>query len=269
MWINFETTNKFAIRTFVGGVNGISGEASTGDMGSFLRRMNSVAPKQDYIVLPDQKWLDGIATSPGIVKQFVATKMTPPRRETRQRSKIKAKSDQNYSHTRESEDDAETPTGATIEWQVTGQDAVGGVQLQIIPAFDVDNIHAGAKKDICKGGNDCYPISYIQPTPKDARSFDALKSPQEEGLQVGDIIHVKDMKTRLEDREKFVRDLLAEAPITLTTQDIVELEIHRCTTKEWIFNIRLHSTSGPAISLKVWMESFSPPPTIMHWLTKI
>jgi hypothetical protein len=266
MWINFETMNKFAIRPFVGGVNGISGEVSTGDMGSFLRRMNSLAPKQDYIVLPDQKWVDGIATSPGLVKQFIAAKMTPPRRETHQRSKVKAKSDKNYSHVHESEDDEETPTGATIEWQVTGQDAVGGVQLQIIPEFDVDNIHAGAKKDICKGGDNWYPISYVQPTPKDARSYDVLKSPQEEGLRVGDVIHVKDMKTRLKNREKLVRDLLVEAPITLTTQNVVELEIHHYKTREWIFNIHLHGTSGPATSLKVWMESFSP--TIMNWLTK-
>jgi hypothetical protein len=63
---------KFAIRPFLGGVGGISGEAKTGNMTSLLRRMNSLTPQKDYVVLPNQKWLDGIATSPGIIKQFVA-----------------------------------------------------------------------------------------------------------------------------------------------------------------------------------------------------
>src|SRR5271168_839982 len=99
MWINFESLNnkKFAIRPFLGGVNGISGEASTGNMASLLRQMNPLTLKQDYIVLPVQKWLDGIATSPGIVKQFVAANMAPPRRATNQKSKMKAKSDGNGS----------------------------------------------------------------------------------------------------------------------------------------------------------------------------
>jgi hypothetical protein len=67
MWINFESVKgtKFVIRPFLGGVNGISGEAPTGNMASLLRQMNSLTPKQDYVVLPDQKWLDGIATTPG------------------------------------------------------------------------------------------------------------------------------------------------------------------------------------------------------------
>ena len=57
---------------FIGGVNGISGESNMGDMTSLMRRINSLSSIQDYLVTPEQLWLVGISTAPGIVKQFVA-----------------------------------------------------------------------------------------------------------------------------------------------------------------------------------------------------
>src|SRR6185369_3501299 len=42
--------------------------------------------------------------------------------------------------------------GATIEWQMTGADSWGGIQLQIIPEHDLKRIWAGNCKDII-GGN--------------------------------------------------------------------------------------------------------------------
>src|SRR2546430_530803 len=124
MWINFMSTKnkKFAIRLFLGGVNGISGEASIGNMASLLRQMNSLTSKQDYIVLPDQKWLDGIATSPGKVRQFVATKMVPPRQ-----SKANAEPDGDGTHVAGNIHDEDAQIGATVEWQITGEDTVGGI----------------------------------------------------------------------------------------------------------------------------------------------
>src|SRR5437763_6697899 len=92
MWIYFQTEGgkRWAIRPFVGGVNGISGEVATGDMRTFLRQSQSASLRQDYLVLPEQLWLDGIATSPGIVKQFVATPMLS----AAQQEKIKKKTSQ-------------------------------------------------------------------------------------------------------------------------------------------------------------------------------
>ena len=256
MWINFESVNvkKFAIRPFLGGVNGISGEASTGNMASLLRQMNSLMPKQDYIVLPIQKWLDGIATSPGIVKQFVATNMAPPRRATNQKSERKGRSDANGSRVPEDKDDKDIQVGATVEWQVTGQDTVGGVQLQIIPSFDINGMHAGSMKDNCQTDN-FYHITSYSSRMAGARNFDVLKTPKEEGLQVGDVIHVKDMKTRRENRKKVVGDLLAEASIDLTSLDVVELEIYDFKARELIFNVHHLGSSEPAVSLKVYMAS--------------
>jgi len=65
------------MRPFIGGVNAISGSPLVGDMSSILHSINTTKGKvqQDYIVLPDQLRLDGVATAAGVVKQFVATPM--------------------------------------------------------------------------------------------------------------------------------------------------------------------------------------------------
>lgn len=72
MWLNFEPKqHKWAVRVFMGHVNTISG-----------RTLEETANKevedqqQDYIVLPGQKWLDGICVAPGVVCQFIAMPRT-------------------------------------------------------------------------------------------------------------------------------------------------------------------------------------------------
>lgn len=158
MWISFYclTGKRFAIRPYVGGVNGVSGESSLGNMGLLLRRLNSKDRKQDYLVSPEQIWLDGIANSPGIVRQFVATEMAPPRRQKSSPSSGATRSPgttnrrDNRSRTHGGDSDDEGPVGSSIEWQMTGRDEVGGLQLQIIPEFDVTLIHAGSMKNVCK-----------------------------------------------------------------------------------------------------------------------
>jgi len=81
------------------------------NMSTFLKSLNGVAPKQDYIVSPGQLWLDGIAIKPGVVRQFVAMPMD---------------------------------SGYSIERQVTGMDNVGGLQLEIIPSrHDFKSVHKG------------------------------------------------------------------------------------------------------------------------------
>ena len=72
MWLHFKSQKRFAIRIYVGGVNGITGKPMIPDMATLLKRNNGVEKKQDYVVLPQQPWLDGIATAPGMVTQFVA-----------------------------------------------------------------------------------------------------------------------------------------------------------------------------------------------------
>lgn len=104
MWINFESCYRFAIKIHVGGVNAISGEPMMENPATRLRRVNRLAKQQsvqDYIVTPDQLWLDGIASQDGCVRQFVAMPLG---------------------------------SGYSVEAQVTGKDLVGGLQFEITPA---------------------------------------------------------------------------------------------------------------------------------------
>lgn len=242
MWINFDCIEgrKFIIRPFLGGVNGISGEGTVGDMGSLIRRMNRLTPTQDYIVLPEQMWLDGISTSPGIVKQFVATEMAPPRREISEGSRNKPGSRNTKSQ-----------IGASIEWQVTRQDSVGGIQLQIIPMFDVDSMFAGSIKNVCRSSLESRSlVSYDDSLISEARSFNVLNAPIDEGLHVGDVFHIKNMNSRLKERPKAVRDLLDEAPIPLTFRDVVEVRIQYANVEKCGFRVQVPGHLRPAIFLE-------------------
>ncbi|PGH32696.1 hypothetical protein GX50_04476 [[Emmonsia] crescens] len=104
MWIRFEGRSQFAVKIYIGGVNVISGEPSTENMATKLRRqkLNSESQSlQDYIVTPTQLWVDGIATAPGNVRQFVAVA---------------------------------SGQGFTVEAQVTGEEVVDGLQFEVTKA---------------------------------------------------------------------------------------------------------------------------------------
>ncbi|OJA13312.1 hypothetical protein AZE42_12741, partial [Rhizopogon vesiculosus] len=102
MWLRFTGNKPFAIRIYVGGVNGISGEPMIPNMATLLKRQNGIEKKKDYIVVPEQPWLDGIATGPGVVKQFVAVPYG---------------------------------SGYSIEHQITGTETTGGIQFEVIPTY--------------------------------------------------------------------------------------------------------------------------------------
>lgn len=105
MWIHFESTAPFMIKIYCGGVNAISGEHSNESAGTQQRRSKLAredASIQDYVVVPSQPWLDGVAVKPSVVRQFVAMPM---------------------GH------------GYSVEAQVTGKETVGGLQLEVTPAL--------------------------------------------------------------------------------------------------------------------------------------
>ena len=104
MWIRFDSRDCFAITVRVGGVNAISGEPLLENQASTLRRLSLIAngkSVQDYVVTPNQLWLDGVASNDGSVRQFVAMPLG---------------------------------SGYSIEAQVTGEDLVGGLQFEITPS---------------------------------------------------------------------------------------------------------------------------------------
>ncbi|RYN81249.1 hypothetical protein AA0120_g10205 [Alternaria tenuissima] len=97
MWLNFQfkAQQKCAVRVFIGRVNAISG--SKLEKPTERKHLDR---GQDYIVVPDQKWLDGICIAPGIVRQFVAMPLG---------------------------------SGYTVEGQKTAEEKHGGFQLEITP----------------------------------------------------------------------------------------------------------------------------------------
>ena len=63
MWISFDTRYPMAVKVAAGKINALTGK----------RWRNELTKRpQDYLVVPDQPWLDGFCVQKGMVRQFVA-----------------------------------------------------------------------------------------------------------------------------------------------------------------------------------------------------
>ena len=91
LWINFSTSYPFAVKVAAGKINAVTGELWTTSL---------QAKPQDYLVLPQQLWLDGFAVRKGVIRQFVAMPLG---------------------------------AGYSVEEQITGKADIGGIQLQVFP----------------------------------------------------------------------------------------------------------------------------------------
>ncbi|RYP05250.1 hypothetical protein DL765_009897 [Monosporascus sp. GIB2] len=197
--------------------------------------------KQDYIITPEQKRLDGISLQPGIVKQFVAMKPNP---DPKKDEKSTASSD-----VKTVAADPETARrGGTIEWQMTGRDEVKGIQLQIIPKFKSELMFAGSMKDACPRKLGGRLESYV-PVPDDVANYDVLRTPEELGLRTGDTIHIRNLGLeREDDRSKRVIDLTLETP---NPSDVLELEVFRSPMLEIVTSVRSLGSNHDAVLFKV------------------
>jgi hypothetical protein len=100
MWLNFRSdavpehagAYPFALKIATGKRSAVTGEAWRKD----LHR----TPRQDYVVVPLQPWLDGYCITKGVIRQFIAMAQGQ---------------------------------GYTAEEQLTGKAEVGGLQLEIVP----------------------------------------------------------------------------------------------------------------------------------------
>ena len=91
LWINFSTDYPFAVKVAAGKINAVTGE---------LWQTGLQADPQNYLVLPEQPWLDGFAVRKGVIRQFVAMPLG---------------------------------AGYSAEEQITGKADTGGIQLQVFP----------------------------------------------------------------------------------------------------------------------------------------
>jgi hypothetical protein len=100
MWLGFAGSTSWkpnALKVAVGKVNALSGERWSEKLRDSGTRSDA---EQDYMVIPNQPWLDGINAGDGFIKQFVAMPLG---------------------------------MGYTVEGQVTGEEKHGGVQLCVFP----------------------------------------------------------------------------------------------------------------------------------------
>ena len=91
LWLYFRGSYPFAIKIGAGKINAVSGE---------IWKPGLNRDPQDYVVTPDQPWLDGFAVEKGVIRQFVAMPLG---------------------------------AGYSIEEQLSGKAEFGGIQLQVIP----------------------------------------------------------------------------------------------------------------------------------------
>ncbi len=63
LWINFSGHYPCAVKIATGKINAVTGEGWTDQL---------TKDPQDYVVIPDQPWLDGYCVKKGLIRQFVA-----------------------------------------------------------------------------------------------------------------------------------------------------------------------------------------------------
>lgn len=63
LWLDFSGTYPMAVKVAAGKINAVTGQGWTNEL--------SDRP-QDYLVIPDQRWLDGFCVKKGVIRQFVA-----------------------------------------------------------------------------------------------------------------------------------------------------------------------------------------------------
>ncbi|KAL2863797.1 uncharacterized protein BJX67DRAFT_234893 [Aspergillus lucknowensis] len=245
IWIHFGYWDKpkaFAVRPLLDNINGISGEPlSTGTAGSPQTR------KQDYFVLPQKWWLNGMATGPRFVKQF-----SIPEFATSQHGQVRsgAPSTDNSAKAGRPESLWNYKKWLFLstrdEQHIAPGKGIVSIRLQITPEFDIEGMHASTVKDFGKCAYGLSTSCVCTSSPCRTRNLDPLKTPIEEGLDVGEVLHVKDLRTLSSNRPMFLRDLFDRQH---ASKDIIELKVHREQPRAFTLNVGLADNPDTEVSL--------------------
>lgn len=76
LFIQYESSLQFAVRIFADGINVVSAKTCKESVRLDNNQTRMIAREQtiqDYVVTPQQRWIDGFATVSSEVRQFVAT----------------------------------------------------------------------------------------------------------------------------------------------------------------------------------------------------
>jgi len=96
LWLNFSGDYPMAVKIAAGKINAVTGE---------LWENHLIKDPQDYIVVPDQPWLDGFCVEKDLIRQFVAMPLG---------------------------------RGYSVEEQITGEAEFGGIQIIVYPMKSED-----------------------------------------------------------------------------------------------------------------------------------
>lgn len=105
LWIDFSGRYPIAIKIGTGKINAISGSQWSGGLQhprqvSEINSKKAIKAKQDYVVIPEQPWLDGYCAGETVIRQFVAMPLG---------------------------------TGVTVEEQLRPGSEFGGIQIEAFP----------------------------------------------------------------------------------------------------------------------------------------
>ncbi|RDB30966.1 hypothetical protein Hypma_000125 [Hypsizygus marmoreus] len=181
MWISFRG-GPAAVKISVGGINALTG----------LPRNKPSIGKQDYLPVGGkngQPWLDGISTSPGVVRRKFCSLFNANREATENAERAEFVA-------------VPLGHGHTVEGQVTGKEDVGGLQIDVFPAYSIDGKFSCGDQDL-----------------------NIFKSPRQLGLKLGEVIEIEDMSipvgTVLLDVGSRSSYLASDAMLTLQSRSYV------------------------------------------------
>ncbi|OQU97521.1 hypothetical protein CLAIMM_03446 isoform 2 [Cladophialophora immunda] len=148
LWVSLEAPygRHYALRFSLGRINAVSGL----QMDETKEVPGDIESAQDYVVVPGQEWLDGICVASGIVRQFVAMPLG---------------------------------SGYTVEGQKTGKEKHGGLQIEVIPSFEVK------LRSWVTDQNECLGVEELLDRLVSVH-IDEFKTPRELGLEVGATIRL-------------------------------------------------------------------------------
>jgi hypothetical protein len=152
VWLSFRAIGAFSVKVFAGGINAISG---------LPWKDERKTTTQDYVVVPPQVWLDGVASREGAVKQFVAM---PVR------------------------------SGYSIEQQVSGEETLEGLQVMTTPEFPArlgcwPHQSLSAMYEECQHGRE-NKYDLLSNGPFDSGRYNMSSSPKEVGLSRGNVLFI-------------------------------------------------------------------------------
>jgi len=211
MWMSFRGTKHAAVQIGVGGINALSGEPWDEALSAY--------PVQNYLVRPDQPWLDGIKSGDGEIKQFVAVSAG---------SHITVEAQAREHHrTEQRKQEGHAPLSSEEEARERINDErTGGIQICARPMYN-------------------HEVSFTSGCGRFSTVDDLSKAPFELGLSAGD--HLNMFSSFATSRPITVADVLARSHskillVTLEDSRVIKIHVKTLTGKDIPISIEINQS---------------------------